>query len=307
MIHSEMFYNRYINNNLSDVTCLDCYNKGFKEKIFKYYNKNIFDDGVDIFRVSVCKHNCNFRKTDKLKTNCKIIDDFENIIELNNEGFRSDDFVKNHYAKHILFVGCSNTFGVSSEKEKTWPSLVFNEIKQKEKVEGYYNLSHIGAKISENISNIFLYCKKYGKPNVIFFLMPTAGRELFVTNKNYESNNIDPEEILIKKYFAINTIKNYYFMLEEYCKSNNITLISTTWDFGNDDMSVNKLFKEFDTFFENKIINHKPHMLLYNEKNNDDLFSIKAKDGLHFGNAVMYSFSKILYNKYKEINENIRH
>lgn len=305
MIHNEMFYNRYLNN-LSDSKCLYCYDKGFKEKILKYYDKDIFDEGIDVFRISICTNNCNFRKTDKLKTSYKITDEFENTIELNNEGFRSDDFVKNHYAKHILFVGCSNTFGVSAKKEKTWPFLVFNEIKKQEKVGGYYNLSHIGARISENISNIFIYCKKYGKPNVIFFLMPTAGRELFVMDKNYKLNNIDPDEIIIKKHFAINTIKNYYLMLEEYCKSNNIILISTTWDLGDYSMSTNTIFKEFDTFFENETINHKPHMLLYTEKNNDDLFSLKAKDGSHFGNAMMYSFSQIFYNRYKEIDENIR-
>ena len=47
---------------------------------------------------------------------------------LNSDNFRSDEFIKKHKNKHILFAGCSNTFGEGVEYEKTWAYRLYKEI-----------------------------------------------------------------------------------------------------------------------------------------------------------------------------------
>lgn len=46
---------------------------------------------------------------------------------LNSDNFRSDEFIKKHKNKHILFAGCSNTFGEGVEYEKTWAYRLYKE------------------------------------------------------------------------------------------------------------------------------------------------------------------------------------
>lgn len=51
----------------------------------------------------------------------------------NSLGFRSDEFIKNHNGKHILFAGCSETEGTGGNLESNWPYMVYSELCKKKK------------------------------------------------------------------------------------------------------------------------------------------------------------------------------
>lgn len=50
----------------------------------------------------------------------------------NKYGFRTETFTEEECRESITFLGCSNTYGVGNYKEKTWPSLLSNEMNLKE-------------------------------------------------------------------------------------------------------------------------------------------------------------------------------
>lgn len=51
---------------------------------------------------------------------------------LNEYGFRCDSFPEIETRDSITFIGCSNTFGVGMNKEKTWPALLSEKLNLKE-------------------------------------------------------------------------------------------------------------------------------------------------------------------------------
>ena len=236
--------------------------------------------------------------------------------DTNSEGFRSDEFTNIHNEKHIIFSGCSNTFGVGLEKNEGWAWKTYQKIIKQEKCSGFFNLGASGTGIAHIIINIFKYCKKYGNPEVIFINLSNQNRSFSYSNeiKGYclsFGNGDRREDIKLYNY-------QYYFMLEQYCKSNNIKLFSFTWDtigtgnfflksflqstfYANKiaEESTNSLFKKynFDTFysydFERMIDDLKS---LQNDSN--DKYFITARDNMHYGIGYNTIWSNFIYDKY---------
>ena len=285
-------------NTEMDHVCNKCHNTGNKKELRIYQKNNAFDTAFEYYVYETC-NSCKVVKNEHvpIKTNCTYENDsFE--FKINSDGFRSDEFTRTHNGKHVLFVGCSNTFGMSMKLENTWAHRLYSKINESEPLSGYYNLGHIGSKISQNISNIFLYCKRYAKPDVIFFLMPTIGRELS-PDQNMELHNKD-EEIFMNFSHKKQQVVDSYMMLEEYCSSNNIKLISKTWDIGLGTLSVDSTLKNFSTFFSMDIDKFADLVMEYSDNNKNDQFAVKAFDGLHAGNGLMYAESETFYKIYKE-------
>lgn len=99
------------------------------------------------------------------------------LYKLNRYGFRSEEFSSSHEGKHILFAGCSVTFGDSMYLNKTWPMLVYSEIAKTSKTSGYFNIGALGASIGHVDSLIKEYIGRYGEPNHLFVLLPDLGRD----------------------------------------------------------------------------------------------------------------------------------
>jgi hypothetical protein len=134
---------------------------------------------------------------------------------LNSENFRSDEFINNHKALHVLFAGCSNTFGEGIEYEKTWAKRLYEEICKEESCTGYFNLGASGASIFETLVNVNRYIRKYSMPNVIFLLFPEIERDTRYF--------INPQIVMTS------IIAEMYNQLELLCKQSGTTLISTSW------------------------------------------------------------------------------
>lgn len=237
----------------------------------------------------------------------------------NSNGFRSDEFIKNSKYPHILFAGCSNTFGTGIEYEKLWSRLLYKKILKN--VEGaYFNLGMPGASLFEIINNIYKYIREYGKPDFIFILIPDLERDARYFLHAESSVPVIDTEI--------------YINFELFCKMLNIKLFSTSWitNAGKQRINIDKnkiknntvsisdniypeadkitfLFNTFDNlkylekFSENfKIMNESKlvdDVYYYCRKNPDDIFSLTAPDKEHHhGNAFHYAWSEYFYERY---------
>lgn len=288
---------RYLNANFENI-CSICNNTGHRKEISLYKEPNAYDSTFEYYKYMLCP-SCKVITNQMVPIKVGTVYETEHYeFKINSSGFRSDEFTDIHHRKHILFVGCSNTYGMGMKLENVWAHRLYSKLKQEESLSGYYNLGHIGAKISESISNIFLYCKRYAKPDVIFFLMPTIGREM---SPNQTIGKQTDEEIFMNFVYRKQQVIDMYMMLEEYCKSNNIKLITKTWDTTKGFLSVHDTLKNFKTFVHHDQNVFGELILRYCENNKDDAYAMRAADGLHAGNASMYAESEIMYNAYKEI------
>jgi hypothetical protein len=157
----------------------------------------------------------------------------------NNHKYRSIEFSSNI---DILTAGCSFTFGTGLPFEYTWSQQLQKRLPHKKVA----TLSWPGISIQKIISYIFRYFKNIGNPKMIICNFPDFYRFLFLEKS---SNNIInyypnlPENLFIPKKERKQLIESvpaetwgfyinyeYILMLEQYCESNDIKLIWSTWD-----------------------------------------------------------------------------
>jgi len=192
---------------------------------------------------------------------------------LNSRGYRCDEFTNIHNNKHILFSGCSITAGHSIDIENSWSFLLHQYIEKIYKTSGYFNIAISGQSISEIIFSIFKYCNEFGNPEEIYILYPDIDRESYITNSEKTKDYL---------------IFNLHFLLEQYCISNNIKLISSSWAFNNDiskyliENGPQNIINKFKTFFN---LNKEDF-----EKNINYNLDLIGKDGLHPGPGIHYSY-----------------
>jgi hypothetical protein len=107
-------------------------------------------------------------------------DDGHKVLGVFNDfGCRSDDFKKDHGDKlHVLFAGCSFTYGEGMPIETTWSYLVNKYINENiAETSGHFNIGKGGANFETIVNQIIGYMNYAGKPDVIFILLPEIGRE----------------------------------------------------------------------------------------------------------------------------------
>lgn len=248
-------------------------------------------------------------------------------LTLNSKGFRSDEFKKEHDGKHILFAGCSVTYGTGLYSKEVWSYLVYNKIKENEKVSGYYNISIPGTSTFESVTNIFRYINNYSKPDVIFLNLPDIAR-LYTVIEEINSEVTDwKDKVSLDKIEDFNYFKNKYFhsimtpqdkidssiiyekliyiyqyllMLETFCKMNNIKLYIFSWSLLTAKF-LNSDVVELDSIY--KITWPSPSWIHdYKMKNKKDKFYLVARDNTHYGTAYHSFWSKEVYDFYMKEN-----
>jgi hypothetical protein len=168
----------------------------------------------------------------------------------------------------MLAVGCSHSFGVGLPYYLVWPELVSKSLNI-----GYANISKPGTSIMYQIINTFHYCQTFGNPKIILCMFPNFERSrMFIDNKTIYSERESQKEpqpvdvhtnapqsratflklpvqhdelISEEQAFYYNTL--FIFMLEQYCRSNQIKLIWSTW---RDHHNFDSMFKETYEFYE---------------------------------------------------------
>lgn len=203
-----------------------------------------------------------------------VVADVKHKYNINSFGYRSSEFDN----QPLVFAGCSQTFGVGVPEEMIWGNQLANKLNEK-----CINISTPGASVQWIVQRLFSYFANYEKPKYLFCLFPDFYRMLVATNKNLllsHSNdqklphipivqqahlkNAEPIEDrpkYSKKPHVFSDVLplelpfflscQHIHMLEQYCKSNNIKLIWSSWDF-----STNRVighFKEKFNIFNNYI------------------------------------------------------
>lgn len=234
-------------------------------------------------------------------------------ITLNSKNFRCEEFVKDHNGEHLLFSGCSTTFGIGLEEEEVWSKKLYNKIKENKEVSGYFNLAMPGIGSLEIVANIFKYINKFGNPNSIFICLPNLERdyihinqdniEMIVKDKIFELESLVHgrylEDFNTKSLDALK-IKTFHYLLflEIYCKSNNINLYCFSWDYNFPKIDLDRFF----TFSKDLFVK-------FFKNNSDDLvkekYSITSRDDKHVGTAYHYFWSDSFYDIYTKECENV--
>ncbi len=206
---------------------------------------------------------------------------WDSLDFINVDGYRSDSFKKNT-EKDIVFLGCSQTFGVGVAQNFIWPKVVLDSIAPSNNLN---NLSLISGAIEEIVYNFFKYCNIYKNPGTVFFFMPEIHR------------GFEP----ILELAQLRAIQ-FYQILEIYCKINNINLISSTWDTkrpNNNDQSLNDFFDGmFDTFYKINIQDYAKDINDFMEKNSHEEYLLVARDKKHMGIAMHHATAKFMVEKY---------
>lgn len=163
----------------------------------------------------------------------------------NNEYFRCDDFTDEHSGTHILFAGCSQTEGMGAPLETTWAKLLYNDLKDNNIIDGYFNIARAGFGWQKIISNFLIYEKRYGTPEYLFILLPDVSRMFqwdleshswSYTQKSPDFND-DIDERFNKSLSESEHRKAFidfaagWSLFESYCKAKNINLLWSTWDY----------------------------------------------------------------------------
>ncbi len=234
-------------------------------------------------------------------------------LQLNSKNFRCEEFTTNHEGEHLLFSGCSTTFGIGLEEDEIWSKKLYNKIKQDKKVSGYFNLAMPGIGCFEIVANIFKYIDKFGKPDSIFICLPDIERNYIEIND--ETRKLLDQDINFEhgatrhgNYTAafyeksldvlkINTF-HYLLFLELYCKSNNIKLYMFSWDYNFPEMDLDTLL-----FFP------KADFIDFFKKHADDLikdkFAITSRDNEHVGTSYHFFWYDRLYDIYTKESQNV--
>jgi hypothetical protein len=179
------------------------------------------------------------------------VDDGKVFYQYNNDWFRCDDFINSPSSKyHILFGGCSETEGMGGNVNDCWAKMLHTELSKYYDIGGYYNIGRAGYGWHQIINNFFVYSKKYGKPTHYFVMLPNIGRRYEWDNQDntwkYYQKYVDRDislgytetgnftnknliDIKDQKDELMNFIIGWK-IFEEYCKSENVKLITTSWD-----------------------------------------------------------------------------
>jgi hypothetical protein len=223
--------------------------------------------------------------------------------EINFYIYRSEEFTNDHNGKHVLFAGDSNTWGTGLLYEEQWSRKLYKTIAKDKEVSGYFNIGCVASSIFHSIITIFKYCKQFGNPDCIFFNMHKLN-SFYAYDQ--ELNKIT--DAWYKRHPVIDLLSyHYYFMLDQYCESNNIKLLSFT-GYDAEPPMKKALFEsridQFKTFY--KIDEDEMTIFIKEYKDNNKhleeaKYFDKARDGEHDGIAYHAYWAEFMYKKYLEL------
>lgn len=224
----------------------------------------------------------------------------KDFYKINSSGLRSDEFKSDHEGLHVLFAGCSNTFGDGMFLEHLWSHKLYRMIDQASQTSGYFNIGFPGADPLQIFSQIILYIEKFGNPDVIFINIPDTPRnpELAKTSEDINGN----KKVIFHS--AEYLMLRFQTLLASYCSSNNIELYCFSYDKASNinlpDDDYRAHWKNYYKFTEDEM---HAHMFNYEQKNKyhgfKDFFEY-ALDDFHPGIShqdFYYSFISDIFKR----------
>ena len=200
-----------------------------------------------------------------------IEDDGRVTYKFNSDGFRCDEFKKDHEGKlHVLFAGCSETEGVGSPLDTSWAKMFYDRIAYVNETSGYFNVGKAGWGFQKIVRAITQYVGKYGTPDYIFLLHPNINRlvewsdELEYYVLHQYGSQADSESSFrhgtygnITNYLTVKKHRDLFInfaytmtFLEAYCEAIGTKLIWTCWETDVDHINIVNMGHLFKNFFE---------------------------------------------------------
>jgi hypothetical protein len=239
----------------------------------------------------------------------------EDPMGINKHNFRCDDFTSEHDGEHLLFSGCSVTYGVGLYTKELWSHKLYEMIKKDKKVSGYFNLGTPGTSVMAICSNIMKYISNYGKPDAIFLDLPDLNRFYIIPKEEdvltkfeklppYAICQLLPNWIRHGTYngmpipeVEVNKIHTYNYLrfLQQYCEEAGIKLyifsyVMETTAF----LKMTDIERLFD-FNNDSIVDD---LYEYSQKNKTDEYFLIARDKRHHGTAFHDAWAKLMYDAY---------
>lgn len=226
---------------------------------------------------------------------------------LNEHGFRTKQFKSlDKNVTNILTAGCSNTFGFGLDEDYVWPNILNNNLNNV----NLYNIAISGLDVAGIITNIFVFCQRYGNPEYLFLLLPPFNRTFTLKDDHlimqqeplFKDSNDMVKNILKKKSFLPPLLYNNLLFiknLEIFCKHNNIKLLWHCWD-DNSQLIYENVGYANNISFKNFMIEKEKLLKL---KNNETLQNYKnwhfADDKNHYGYSIQIAWANMFYNSFK--------
>lgn len=223
--------------------------------------------------------NCSIPSTPSLFMALKNGLDISKEYSLNSLKFRSDEFTDSHNELHVLFSGCSVSYGDSLPLKYAWTKIVHDRIQP---TSGFFNLSSPGNTIDKVIDDVLKYIDCFGIPDVALLLFPDfergVGREKpqLVNKINYDK----------------------YDLLEKLFDSAGKILISSSWSIRKKDYPLNT-FKTFVPFSPDDL-NRFVYDSLDSYVGSDQDWLLRAADLAHPGILEHRFYADLMYNSYYE-------
>jgi len=222
-------------------------------------------------------------------------------LRINSHGFRSDEFKKNHDKRHILFSGCSVTYGIGLLENEIWAKKLYNKLNIKNDLSGFFNLGLPGTSIFDIVANIFRYIDNFNKPETIFIAIPNYQRR-YVSNpdtRNIKDQTVDPINKIFHGVYKDNKkdefsdtlhiyAYHYLMFLEMFCKSNNIDLFYFCYN-------NNYISMELDRFFEINKKDFQNKLTQFSIDNPNNKYALYARDNSHYGEAYHSYWADFCY------------
>jgi hypothetical protein len=273
--------------------------------------------------------NKNFTKFGHVRKSGSVVD-IHTEYKTNNFGFRDEDWTS---SANILAAGCSNTYGLGVPVNGAWPTILKSLTNK-----SVHNISRPGMSIQELIFQIFAYFKTFGNPETLVCLFPDPFRMQIPTKKNlsnvggvnkddeisdihlnhktntkisdrqkylkipYDYRETLPMEVPL--FFSMKLIH----MLEQYCNSNNIKFVWSSWDINFRNVCDN-VDSPFSNYYSNQEFTMRsiPEAVCHAEYK--DLFlkyfdiGQDIEDGTQFAHPGVHRHIHIAESFYKKLNQ----
>jgi hypothetical protein len=184
---------------------------------------------------------------------------------LNSINLRSDELKVVKDGTHILFGGCSQTWGYGIDnKEDLWSHIVNQSFSDSS---GYFNLARSGWNTSQIVADAIAYCNTYGIPKYMFLVFPDYERETVNFRMNQDDvKPIDKDYILMLQQ---RTMFLAIMAIEGFCKANNIKLVYSTWHGLTTHFLARLKLENFITLWDVHNLLIEPNLFFFTDLQND--------------------------------------
>lgn len=296
-------------------------------RLSKKFSNDLFENNKLFFKTSIQPDPAFYGKDYSQEIKC--ISPYEVIDELldpeisyivNSYGHRSDEFIKT--SDYVLYSGCSNTTGMAAPLDVNWAAMLHKKINKDSQ---FFRLSYCSGGYQKIILNLFKYFNEFGNPKTLFLLLPHTSREINFLNdlsipKNkrglisslnlvemgypypWEESETFNSELLYatsiehhKKMFVDSY--SLLFMLKQYCLSNGIKLIYSTWDkYQEDGLLSIPFFNDMINLYDDQYYKY-----IYDNKDRKDKYLMAARDGEHLGVLDSEYIANKFYERYLNV------